>query len=45
MINYKFQEDKILKEVESYIDQTYSQHYANGKYQATDMEKDLLLAM
>ena len=37
MINYKFQEDKILKEVESYIDQTYSQHYANGKYQATDM--------
>ena len=37
MINYKFQEDKILKEVENYINQTYSQHYANGKYQATDM--------
>ena len=37
MINYKFKEDEILKAVENYIDQTYSQHYANGKYQATDM--------
>ena len=34
---YKFNEDKILKEIKTYIDSTYNQHYANGKYQATDM--------
>ena len=34
---YKFNEDKILKDIKSYIDSTYNQHYANGKYQATDM--------
>jgi len=34
---YKFNEDKILQEVKTYIDSTYNQHYANGKYQATDM--------
>jgi len=34
---YKFNEDKILQEVKTYIDCTYDQHYANGKYQATDM--------
>ena len=34
---YKFNEDKILQEVKTYIDSTYGQHYANGKYQATDM--------
>tara|TARA_R100001443_G_scaffold14546_3_gene24437 strand:+ start:306 stop:593 length:288 start_codon:yes stop_codon:yes gene_type:complete len=36
-INYKFQEDKILNLVKDYIDNTYTQHYSNGKYQATDM--------
>jgi|TARA_R100001163_G_C4957950_1_gene122968 hypothetical protein len=36
-INYKFEEDKILNIIKSYIDETYTQHYANGKYQATDM--------
>ena len=36
-INYKFKEDKILTMIKSYIDKTYTQHYANGKYQATDM--------
>tara|TARA_R100000734_G_C3283657_1_gene76772 strand:- start:401 stop:670 length:270 start_codon:yes stop_codon:yes gene_type:complete len=34
---YKFNEDKILKEIKAYVDSTYEQHYANGKYQATDM--------
>lgn len=34
---YKFNEDKILKQIKTYIDSTYNQHYANGKYQATDM--------
>jgi len=37
MPNYKFKEDKILNEVKAYIGNTYNQHYANGKYQATDM--------
>ena len=36
-INYKFKEDYILKIIKEYIDTTYKQHYANGKYQATDM--------
>ena len=36
-MNYKFNEDKILNEVKAYIGNTYDQHYANGKYQATDM--------
>jgi hypothetical protein len=35
--NYKFKEDITLNELKKYIDQTYNQHYANGKYQATDM--------
>jgi len=36
-MKYKFNEDKILKDIKSYIDSTYEQHYASGKYQATDM--------
>ena len=39
-INYKFKEDKILNIIKSYIDETYTQHYSNGKYQATDMILD-----
>ena len=39
-INYKFQEDKILNLIKNYIDNTYNQHYSNGKYQATDMILD-----
>jgi len=35
--SYKFKEDITLNELKKYIDQTYDQHYANGKYQATDM--------
>ena len=35
-----FREDKILNEIKSYIGNTYDQHYANGKYQATDMILD-----
>jgi hypothetical protein len=34
---YKFNEDKILKEIKEYVDSTYNKHYSNGKYQATDM--------
>ncbi len=40
MANYKFKEDVILSIIRTYIDDTYSKHYANGKYQATDMILD-----
>jgi len=34
---YKFNEDNTIEQIKRYIDKTYEQHYANGKYQATDM--------
>jgi len=39
-VNYKFREDITLAELKDYIDSTYDQHYAKGKYQATDMIVD-----
>ena len=36
-INYKFNENKIIRELQTYINDTYSQHYASDKYQATDV--------
>ena len=39
-IDYKFKEDISLAELKDYIDSTYDQHYAKGKYQATDMIVD-----
>ena len=39
-VNYKFREDITLAELKDYIDGTYDQHYAKGKYQATDMIVD-----
>ena len=39
-MDYKFNEDKLLNELKAYIGNTYAQHYANGKYQATDMIVD-----
>jgi len=39
-INYKFNEDNLLGEIKDYVDETYSQHYGGGKYQATDMILD-----
>jgi len=35
-IKYTFDENKYLQEITSYINKTYSQHYSQGKYQATD---------
>ena len=35
-INYKYNEDKLLKELSSYIDGTYDQHYSLNKYQSTE---------
>jgi len=40
IIKYKYLEDEILDKVKDYIDGTYNQHYAKGKYQATDMILD-----
>ncbi len=39
-MNYKFKEDDIIKDIILNVNQTYDQHYANGKYQATDMILD-----
>lgn len=36
-MNYKFNEDKLIQELKSYVDKTYDQHYATDKYQATDI--------
>ena len=34
---YKFKEDKILKDIKDYIDETYSSHYAQSSKQATEI--------
>jgi hypothetical protein len=39
-INYKFSEDRILKELKEYIDKTYGQHYAQNKFQASEFIVD-----
>ena len=35
-IEYKFRENELINELQSYIDKTYDQHYAGGKIQATE---------
>ena len=40
MIDYKFNEDEILKEIQTYVDSTYEQHYATGKIQSTEFILD-----
>ena len=40
MIDYKFNEDEILKEIQKYVDSTYEQHYATGKIQSTEFILD-----
>lgn len=35
-IQYKYNEDASLKEIESYIAATYDQHYSRNKFQATE---------
>lgn len=40
MINYKYDEDRLLKEFSDYIDATYNQHYSQNKYQATEFILD-----
>ena len=36
-MDYKFNENLNIRAVHQYIDNTYTQHYAHSKYQATDM--------
>jgi len=36
MIDYKYNEGKILQQVQNYIDETYGEHYSTNKYQATE---------
>jgi len=40
MIDYKYKEDKLLKELKSYIDKTYAEHYSQNKFQATEFILD-----
>ena len=35
-IDYKYSEDKNLAELAAYIDNTYSEHYSQNKFQATE---------
>ena len=39
-IDYKYNEDNILKELKEYIDNTYSQHYSHKNFQATEFVID-----
>ena len=34
-IKYAFSEDKVIRDLQKYVDSTYDQHYAKRKYQAT----------
>ena len=36
MIDYRYNENKTLAELKSYIDTTYNQHYSRDKFQATE---------
>ena len=40
MIDYKFSEDKLINDIKEYIDNTYNQHYAKTKFQATEFIVD-----
>ena len=39
-IEYKYAEDRVLKELAEYIDNTYDQHYSQNKFQATEFILD-----
>jgi hypothetical protein len=36
MTNYRYNEDKYLKELFKYIEGTYGEHYSKNKFQATE---------
>lgn len=39
-INYKYSEDRILKELKDYVDATYAEHYSQNKFQASEFIMD-----
>ena len=39
-MQYKFNEDKLLKELKEYIDATYKGHYSKKKFQSTEFIVD-----
>ena len=39
-IDYKYSEDQILDELKMYIDGTYTAHYSQNKFQATEFIMD-----
>ena len=39
-IDYKFNEGNLINELKSYVDNTYDQHYAKDKFQATEFIVD-----
>ena len=41
MIEYKFDEDRLLDELKTYIDTTYNAHYSQSKFQATEFIFDM----
>lgn len=36
MIDYKYNEERLLRELKEYIDKTYNEHYSQNKFQATE---------
>lgn len=36
LIDYKYNEGESLKEIQSYVNATYEQHYSRNKFQATE---------
>lgn len=36
MIDYKFDEDRLISELKDYIDSTYDAHYSQTKFQAAE---------
>ena len=41
IIDYAFNEDVILDEMQEYIDSTYNAHYAQSNYQSTEIIEDM----
>ena len=39
-IDYKYNEEELLKEFKLYVDKTYSEHYSKDKFQATEFIMD-----
>jgi hypothetical protein len=36
LIEYKYNEGELIKEIQAYVDATYDQHYSRNKFQATE---------